>query len=197
MSKNSTEEEVETIDEESEAPQENRRDGDEGELGFAGGDLGRIQGILLGDHARRIDTRFVEQEAQLDQRLQQLVADLDNTNQTLRGEIEVLKSELAEERAARLESMRLATEERAAFSHEMDGFKKQVGDERAQAGAALAELRADSIANVDDLGARLDDEVTKINTQFEHQGVHRNTLSQILRDAADRVGDEESRSDSE
>ena len=162
-------------------------DGDAGDLGFASGDLGRIQGILLGDHARRIDTRFNEHESLVEQRLQNLVAELETTNQGLRGEIEILKAELAEERAARLESMRLATEERAAFSHEMDRFKAQVDNERKGSEAALAELRADSVANVDDLSSRVDDEVSQINQQFMQQGVHRESLSEILRKAADQI----------
>ncbi len=177
-------------------------DGDGGDLGFASGDLGRIQGILLGDHARRIDTRFTEHESMVEQRLQNLVAELETTNQGLRGEIEILKAELAEERAARLESMRLATEERAAFSHEMDRFKSQVDKERSASAAALAELRADSVANVDDLSSRVDDEVTQINEQFMQQGVHRESLSEILRKAADQIsassdGDSDSSSNSE
>lgn len=176
---------------------EGRREGDPAELGFASGDLGRIQGILLGEHARRIDTRFSEQEAQVNQQIQGLVADLENTNQALRGEIEVLKAELAEERASRLEAMRLATEERAASSHEFDKFKTEVRKDKKANAASLAELRADSVANLDDLGSRVDAEMSEITDRLDREGTHRRALSEVLREAAERVADEETHSGSE
>ena len=197
MSDQTTEQETQPSDDDRNSVHDGRRDSDPAELGFAAGDLGRIQGILLGDHARRIDARFNEHEAQLGQQIQQLIADLQTNNQALRGEIEVLKAELAEERASRLESVRLATHERAGISSEIDGIKTRSDEEKANASAALAELRADSVAEVDDLSSRVDGEVARIDEQFEQQGVQRDTLSQILRDAADRIAADEGHADPE
>ncbi len=189
MSEQTTEQEAQPDDGSQSASNEGRREGDPTELGFAAGDLGRIQGILLGDHARRIDERFNEHEALLGQKVQQVLADLENSNQSLRSEIEVLKSELAEERAARLESARLATHERASLSTELDGQRDRADEDRANSSAAVAELRADAIAQVDDLGSRVDDEVAKVNERLDGSAVDREVLSRILRDAADRVDD--------
>lgn len=197
MSDQSTEQETQPHEDDGGSVHDGRRDSDPTELGFASGDLGRIQGILLGDHARRIDARFEEQQSQLGQQIQQIIADLENSNQALRGEIEVLKAELAEERASRLESVRLATQERAGISSEIDDIKTRSDDDNAHASAALAELRADSVAGVDDLSSRVDGEVARIDEQFEQQGVHRDTLSQILRDAADRIAADEGHADPE
>lgn len=197
MSDQSTEQETQPSDDDRGSTHDGRRDSDPAELGFASGDLGRIQGILLGDHARRIDARFEEYEAHLGQQVQQIIADLENSNQSLRGEIEVLKAELAEERASRLESVRLATHERAGISSEIDGIKTRSDEEKAHASAALAELRADSVAQVDDLSSRVDGDVARIDEQFEQQGVHRDSLSQILRDAADRIAADEGHADPE
>ncbi len=175
-----------------------RRDDDPNELGFAAGDLGRIQGILLGDHARRIDGRLSAQQVEQDQKIHNLVAQLELTNQTLKGEIEVLKSELAEERDARLEAMRLATEDRAALSHQLDLSNEALAQSKADADAARAELKADSIAMLDDLGSRLDSDVSTIQGRLDDQGVERSMLSDVLRHAAatiDRSTSDESDQD--
>jgi len=124
---------------------------------FAEGDLGRIQGILLGDHARRVDDRL----ATLEQALLGAIADLRTEVQSAVAELRGSVATEGSNRAKAMQNMSdridteidLRSEGEAALMHKLElaegSMRSTIASERAAtvAGfdAEMTALRARSV----------------------------------------------------
>lgn len=124
---------------------------------FADGDLGRIQGILFGDHARRVDERL----ATLEQALLGAIADLRGE---LQSSFQALEKRVSTEETNRAKAMKnlgerldseseVRVEGESAINHKIDitesNIRTAIAAERVAAAADVerefATLRSDSV----------------------------------------------------
>jgi len=143
---------------------------------FAEGDLGRIQGILLGDHARRVDDRL----ASLEQALLGAIADL---RSEMEASISDLRRSVTAEGSNRLKAIKnlsdrvetevdLRSEGEAALIHKIDSAESSVRE-------LIAAERASTVAGFDAEMAALRD-----------RSVNRKNLAALLSSTAEQLLDE-------
>ena len=160
----------------------------QGESVFADDDLGRIQGILFGDHARKTDERLNVMEIALlgaiadlreetAAKFEALDARLDAESETRDRAVGNLSSRLG--RDVTDQSKRL-TDLRSEVESMEDGFTKSVGAIESTVDSAIGQLRSDTQQSIDET-----------RTSIGKKKIDRSELSRILRELGEQLDLEE------
>lgn len=156
----------------------------QGESVFADDDLGRIQGILFGDHARKTDERLNVMEIALlgaiadlreetAAKFEALDARLDAESETRDRAVGNLSSRLG--RDVTDQSKRL-TDLRSEVESMEDGFTKSVGAIESTVDSAIGQLRSDTQQSIDET-----------RTSIGKKKIDRSELSRILRELGEQL----------
>ena len=156
----------------------------QGESVFADDDLGRIQGILFGDHARKTDERLNVMEIALlgaiadlreetAAKFEALDARLDAESETRDRAVGNLSSRLG--RDVTDQSKRL-TDLRSEVESMEEGFTKSVGAIESTVDSAIGQLRSDTQQSIDET-----------RTSIGKKKIDRSELSRILRELGEQL----------